>query len=120
MSSIEDTAGSPPAGLVATNSLCRDVELDAYRRWSPRLECGQCPGGRCDDREWRALERCEREALEIDRRERTWRREAREREARFERDMAKRERDFRRKELERWRKHQRDMAKRWRELDRRD
>jgi hypothetical protein len=97
----------------------RDDELDAYRRWSPRIACGQCPGGRCDDREWRALERCGRDALEIERREREWRREARGREARFEQEMAKREQEFRRKELERWRKHQRDMAKRWRELDHR-
>lgn len=95
-----------------------DAEMIAYRRGAPMVRCGSCPGGRCDDREWRAIERCRERAAELERREAEWRREARKREAEFEREMARRERQFRQKELTRWREHQRDMAERWRELDR--
>ena len=85
-----------------------DRDLLAFRRWTPRI--------RCDSRDWRAAEQCERKVREIERREAEWRRDARRREEKFERDMARREREFRQKELERWRKHQRDLAERYREL----
>lgn len=96
----------------------RHAEVLAYRRGIPRVRCGTCVGGRCGDREWRVIERCEAKAAELERRDAEWRREARKREAEFEREMARREREFREKELRRWREHQRKMAELMRDLDR--